>query len=63
MSFAEATEVLKEKEISFLDFINYLKAHKIEILEKEIKAQKVSGAIYVNKKFIGKKVIVLINNE
>ena len=52
-----------EKEISFLDFINYLRAHKIEILEKEIKAQKVSGAIYINKKYIGKKAIVLINTE
>ena len=51
------------KEISFIDLIELLRKEKIEIIIKEIKKQKVSGAIYVNQKHIGKKVIVIINNE
>lgn len=30
---------------------------------KEVKAQKASGVIYVPKKFIGKKVILILENE
>jgi len=41
---------------------NMLKESDIDFVVKEVKAQKVSGAIYVNKKYIGKRVILIIGN-
>ena len=64
MSISEiAEEIMKEKEISFEDFLNYLKNKKIDFLVKTAKATKNYGYIYLDRKYANKKVILIIENE
>ncbi len=61
-----AEEMLDQKnvsEITLSDFLNFLLKNKDYIpMVKEVKAQKVSGVIYVPKKHRGKRVLVIIEN-
>jgi len=61
MSISEiAEEILNEKEISLIDLINYLKKNNVEVITKTIKASKITGYMYFNKKLNGKKALVII---
>lgn len=57
-AFKEGTEMTW---VGFWDFL--LNNKKITPMIKEVKKQKVSGVIYVPKKYIGKRVMVIINGD
>jgi len=46
-----------------MEFFEKLLNNKIKVIESEVKSHGSSGAIYVPKKYIKKKVIVILKNE
>jgi len=60
-----AEQIMSEKKvISIKDFLYFLLVKTgFKSMIKEIKAQKVSGVIYVPKKYVGKRVIVIIQEN
>ena len=61
MSISEvAEEIMNEKNISLIEFLNYLKKNKIEVISKQIKATNSTGYIYLNKKLNGKRCLILV---
>ena len=62
-----AVDVFEEsvkKELTLSEFLEFLlKNNKIIPMVKEVKQQKVSGVIYVPKKYAGKRVLIIIQED
>ena len=69
MSISEiAEEVFAEEKAAkipgILEFLEILlKSNKVTPFFKEVKAQKLGGVIYLPKKFVGKRVLIVVENE
>lgn len=51
------------KETSAVDLFTMMLNGKLKLFDKEVKAQLTSGVIYIPKRYVGRKVILIMENE